>query len=262
MSLNEDRRAVLRSNLAVVRRRIEQACAAAGRSPQELTLIAVTKFFPASDAAILVEEGACDLGESRDQDAAAKVIELAQLTADSATLVTWHFVGQLQTNKARSVASYADVVHSVDRAPLAQALAVGVERAGRPRLPVLIQVSLAHPAATAEGMAAPHSADAAADPSGSRGGVAPAGVEALAERIEALPALSLGGVMAVAPQDRDPDEAFAELAAVAARLRAAHPGATAISAGMSGDLEAAVRHGATHLRIGTALLGRREPTFG
>jgi pyridoxal phosphate enzyme (YggS family) len=247
MSLNEERRAVLRANLAAVRRRIDQACAGAGRSPQELTLIAVTKFFPASDAAILVEEGAGDLGESRDQDAAAKVSELAQLTTRPAR---WHFVGQLQTNKARSVASYADVVHSVDRAPLAEALAAGVERASRPRLPVLIQVNLASPAAVS-------------GPAGaSRGGVTPAEVAALAERIEALPALSLGGVMALAPQDRDPDEAFAELAAVAAQLRVAHPGATAISAGMSGDLEAAVRHGATHLRIGTALLGRREPTFG
>jgi pyridoxal phosphate enzyme (YggS family) len=247
MSGIEDRRAVLRSNLAAVRDRIDRACAAVGRSPQELTLIAVTKFFPASDAAILVEEGVPDLGESRDQDAAAKVLELGQLTSAAAT---WHFVGQLQTNKARSVARYADVVHSVDRAPLAEALAVGVERAGRPPLPVLIQVSLAGPAA------------AAGSASLSRGGVAPAEVATLAERIAALPALSLAGVMAVAPQDRDPDAAFAELAAAAAGLRAAHPGAAAISAGMSGDLEAAVRHGATHLRIGTALLGRRAPTFG
>src|ERR1700743_3363606 len=117
MSRTEGRRADLRANLAVVRARLAQACAGAGGAEEELTLIAVTKFFPASDAAILLESGARDLGESRDQEAAAKVTECAELTTASAT---WHFVGQLQTNKARSVASYADVVHSVDRAPLAE----------------------------------------------------------------------------------------------------------------------------------------------
>jgi pyridoxal phosphate enzyme (YggS family) len=251
MTAAQARREQLESNLASVQARIERACRSAGRPSRELTLIAVTKFFPVADAAMLVEAGVTDLGESRDQDAAGKAVELPTLTSRP---VTWHFVGKLQTNKARSVARYADLVHSVDRDQLVTALADGVRRAGRPPLPVLIQVNLDERA-----LGGPEDT---ADRSRSRGGAAPVDVAALAERIGTESDLRLAGVMAVAPQDRDPDEAFAELARTAAELRLAHPEAKLISAGMSGDLEAAVRHGATHLRIGTALLGRREPTFG
>lgn len=229
------RRTEIAHNLAGVRSRIENACAAAGRPVDEVTLIGVTKFFPVSDAVFLAEAGVPDLGESRDQEASAKAAEFSGLT-DAA--VTWHFIGRLQTNKARSVARYADLVHSVDRAELAHALATGAERAGRV-LPILVQLSL--------------------DGDAGRGGTDD--LLRLADEVAELPALRLAGVMAIAPLDADPEPAFAELARVAGRLRAAHPAARILSAGMSGDLEAAIAHGATHVRVGTALLGRRKQTF-
>ena len=226
----QDRAAELAAALAALEQRLSAACEAAGRSRDEVVLVAVTKTHPASDVAVLRDLGVRDVGENRDQEARAKAREVPG--------VRWHFVGALQTNKARSVASYADVVHSVDRPALVDALSAGAERAGR-RLEVLLQVSL----------------DGDAD----RAGAVPADVPALADHAAQAPGLRLAGVMAVAPLGADPDAAFAELAAVAGRVRAAHPGATAISAGMTGDLEHAVRHGATHVRVGTALLGRRPP---
>ena len=241
MGAPADRLAELRANLAAVRSRIEQGCVAAGRSGDEITLIAVTKFFPASDAALLAELGVTDLGESRDQDASVKSAELAALTG---VAVRWHFIGRLQTNKARSVARYADLVHSVDRQGLADALEDGARRAGRQALDVLVQLSLdAEPGA--EG----------------RGGGAADELLRLADRIAASDILRLAGIMAIAPLGGDPDRAFSRLAEVAERLRANHPAAAIVSAGMSDDLEAALRHGSTHVRIGTALLGRREPQF-
>jgi pyridoxal phosphate enzyme (YggS family) len=219
------------ANLMSVRRRIEAACAAAGRDATDITMIAVTKTFPASDVRLLAELGVPDIGENRDQEAAPKVADCADLA------LTWHFVGQLQTNKARSVATYADVVHSVDRPRLVTALSAAALRAGRtPRC--LVQVAL--------------------DDDSARAGTRPSDVPALAARIAAADALELGGVMAVAPLGADPAAAFAVLAGVAAALRAEHPGATVISAGMSGDLEQAIAHGATHVRVGTALLGGRR----
>jgi pyridoxal phosphate enzyme (YggS family) len=243
MTSPDDRRAELRTNLAAVRARIEQGCAAAGRSGTEITLIAVTKFFPVTDAALLAELGVTDLGENRDQDASVKSDELAALT-DIA--VRWHFIGQLQSNKARSVARYADLVHSVDRQGLADALEDGARRAGRPALDVLVQLSL----------------DADAEPGGTgRGGGAADELMRLADRVAGSDVLRLAGIMAIAPLDGDPDQAFSRLAEVARRLRESHPAARIVSAGMSDDLEAALQHGATHVRIGTALLGRREPQF-
>lgn len=241
MSSPEVRLAELRGNLAAVRSRIDEGCRAAGRSGQEITLIAVTKFFPVTDAVLLAELGVTDLGENRDQDAAAKAAELAELTSIA---VRWHFLGQLQTNKARSVARYADLVHSVDRQPLADALEDGARRAERPALDVLVQLSL-------------DDAEAAAG----RGGGAADELLRLADRIAGSDVLRLAGIMAIAPLGGDPDQAFSRLAEVAQRLRAAHPAAGIVSAGMSDDLEAALRHGATHVRIGTALLGRREQQF-
>jgi PLP dependent protein len=172
-----------------------------------------------------------DLGENRDQDARVKARELPE--------ARWHFIGRLQRNKAGSVASYAAMVHSLDRAELVRALANGVRRAERDRLDVLVQVSL--------------------DGDRERGGALPEDVLTLADAAAETGVLVPRGVMAVAPMGADPDDAFARLAEVAARLRAGHPAADVISAGMSGDLEAAVRNGATHLRIGTALLGGRPP---
>jgi len=234
--MTTDRRAELAANLVEVRRRIADACVAAGRDSDEVTLVAVTKTWPAADVRLLAYLGVTDVGENRDQEARPKHDECADLG------LRWHFVGRLQRNKVRSVAGYADVVHSVDRPELVDALAAAAADR-RDRLTVLVQVSLDVP------------------PGDGRGGVAPDLVPALARRISES-GLRLGGVMAVAPPAEDPDAAFARLADIAAKLRATHPSATVLSAGMSGDLEAAIRHGATHVRIGTALLGRRAPRLG
>jgi PLP dependent protein len=233
------RRAELAANIADFQGRVAAACLAAGRDPEEIRLIAVTKTFPAADVRLLADLGITDVGENRDQEATAK----HALCEDLA--LRWHFVGGLQRNKCRSVARYADVVHSVDRAELVAALssaAVTAERA----LSVLVQVSLS----------------VGQSESGGRHGAAPADVVRLADGVAAAEGLSIGGVMAVAPLGAEPDEAFSRLAQVAATLRAAHPAATAISAGMSGDFASAIRHGATHLRVGTALLGRRSVLVG
>ena len=198
---------------------------------------------------LLYELGQRDFGENRDQEAAPKAAQCADLP------VTWHFVGQLQTNKAASVARYADVIHSVDRLRLIRALGNAARRQER-TLTCLVQVSLEEPTAHASrGGAAqvPTLADA------SRGGAPPPQVPALADAIAGEAGLILGGVMAVAPLGGPAAEAFARLAPAAATVRAVRPAATIISAGMSGDLEEAVAAGATHLRIGTALLGDRRP---
>ncbi|XRQ02825.1 YggS family pyridoxal phosphate-dependent enzyme [Actinomadura welshii] len=232
----EERRAEIAEGIAEVRARVAAACAAAGRDESEITLIAVTKTFPASDVRHLAGLGLTDVGENRDQEARPKAAECADLP------LTWHFVGRLQTNKARAVAGYADVVHSVDRPRLVKALSDAAERAGR-TLRCLVQVSL----------------DEGAPPQGrERSGAAPGDVPALADEIAGAPGLELGGVMAVAPLGADPLPAFTRLAGTAERLRRNHPGASIVSAGMSGDLEQAIACGATHLRVGTALLGGRR----
>jgi pyridoxal phosphate enzyme (YggS family) len=225
------RKGELAANLESVRRRIENACAAVGRDATEITMIAVTKTFPASDVRLLAELGVVDIGENRDQEASPKATACTDLP------LTWHFVGQLQTNKTRSVAAYANVVHSVDRPRLVTALSAAAVRAGRV-LRCLVQVAL--------------------DDDTLRGGARLADVPPLAASITGAEGLELGGVMAVAPLGADPAPAFAVLADVAAAVRAEHPAATVISAGMSGDLEQAIACGATHVRLGTALLGGRR----
>jgi pyridoxal phosphate enzyme (YggS family) len=227
------RRDELAANLADVRARVAAACEAAGRPHGDVTVIAVTKTWPASDAALLRDLGVTDLGENRDAEAAAKAAEVAG--------VRWHFVGQVQTNKARSISRYADVVHAVDRDRLVDALSAGAVQAGR-ELEVLVQVSI--------------------DGDPDRGGAPPDQVPALAGRVAGAAGLRLGGVMAVAPVDLLPSVAFARLADVAAVVRSAHPGATTVSAGMSGDLEEAIAAGATHVRVGSAILGARRPLLG
>ncbi|MFE6495447.1 YggS family pyridoxal phosphate-dependent enzyme [Streptomyces sp. NPDC057748] len=233
-----DRKAQLAANLARVEERIVSACSAAGREREEVTLIVVTKTYPASDVRILHELGVRHVAENRDQDAAPKAAECADLS------LTWHFVGQLQTNKVRSVASYADVVQSVDRVRLVTALSAAAEREGR-ELGCLIQVAL----------------DAESGERGDRGGVAPDGIEELAAAVESAPGLRLGGLMTVAPlagpyagRQR---AAFDRLMEFSSRLRGNHPAANMVSAGMSADLEDAVAAGATHVRVGTAVLGVR-----
>ncbi|UTT67237.1 YggS family pyridoxal phosphate-dependent enzyme [Janibacter sp. CX7] len=230
--MSAERRDELAANLAAVEQRIDAACEAAGRDRGQVHLVVVTKYFPRSDLDLLVELGMRDLGENREQEAAAKL-------ADGGTPVgvRAHFIGQLQSNKAGAVTRWADVVQSVDRPKLVGALARGAEAAGR-EVTALVQVNL----------------DPQAD--GGRGGADPADVPALADAI-ASSSLRLGGLMAVAPLGADPDRAFARLAELSEALRADHPEATWVSAGMSGDLESAVRHGATHLRVGTAILGER-----
>jgi pyridoxal phosphate enzyme (YggS family) len=232
VSNDESRGAELAGNLARVRERIEVACVEAGRDPAEVSLIAVTKFFPASDIELLVELGVLSIGENRDQEASAKLSELTRRQD-----VEVHFIGQLQTNKAGSVVSYADVVQSVDRPKLVAALdrAAGA-RGVRPG--VLVQVSLDEPP--------------------DRGGVEPQGAAALADQVAGCEHLELRGVMAVAPLGADPAAAFARLREVARGIQQVHPEASWISAGMSGDLEAAVAQGATHLRVGSAILGSRQ----
>ncbi|MFW0771617.1 YggS family pyridoxal phosphate-dependent enzyme [Paenarthrobacter nitroguajacolicus] len=234
------RSAELADRLGLVRQRIEAALRAAGRTDPP-KLIVVTKFHPAADVRRLAALGVTDVGENRDQEAASKSVELADVD------VRWHFVGQLQSNKAKSVAKYAASVQSIDRPQLVDALAKAVARekdaTGRSDLDCYIQVSLDD------------------DAGAHRGGAGPSDVEALAGRIESADGLRLSGLMAVAPLGADPEAAFEKLAGISGALRKLHPAATAISAGMSQDLEAAVKFGATHLRIGSDILGSR-PAVG
>jgi pyridoxal phosphate enzyme (YggS family) len=232
------RREALSTGLHRVRERIESACTMEGRSAADVVLIVVTKFFPGSDIELLAELGVTDIGESRDQEASAKIAALPSNVRDRLQV---HFIGQMQSNKAASLVTYVDAVHSIDRDKLVHTLDRAATSAGRD-ISALVQVNL--------------EADSAAR---GRGGIPPEGVPELANSVASAQHLRLRGVMAVAPLSVDPAAAFAQLATVAARLRADHPGATWISAGMSADLEAAVANGATHLRVGSAILGSRPP---
>jgi PLP dependent protein len=226
------RREQLRAALAAVLDRIAAGCASAGRDPAEVTLVVVTKTYPASDVRLLASLGVTDVGENRDQEAGPKRDACADLP------LRWHVIGQVQSNKARHVARYADFVHSVDRLSLVRALGRGARDAGR-ELACLVQVTL--------------------DGDPARGGASVDAVPALARAIADEPGLELHGLMAVAPLGADPEVAFDPLPRLRDRLLQEHPGARLVSAGMSGDLEAALRHGATHLRVGTAVLGARPP---
>lgn len=232
--MSDPRTQQLADRLSAVRERIATACAAAGRPVDDVRLVVVTKYFPAPDVARLAELGVVDIGESRDQEAAAKVADLPAAVRERLRV---HFIGQVQSNKARHIAAYADLVQSVDRAKVLAPLARGALDRGR-TLPVFLQVDLA--------------GDDAA-----RGGARPQELPALAEAAATTDGLQLVGLMAVAPLHADPAEAFERLAALSQRLHQDHPGATLISAGMSGDLEQAVVAGATHLRVGSAILGDR-----
>ncbi|MFD3566804.1 YggS family pyridoxal phosphate-dependent enzyme [Streptomyces sp. NPDC058667] len=237
-----DRTSELAENLARVEERIGAACAAAGRAREEVTLIVVTKTYPASDVRILHGLGVRNVAENRDQDAAPKAAACADLD------LTWHFVGQLQTNKVRSVVGYALGVLPGPRRTRSAAPPGAAEREGR-ELGCLLQVAL----------------DAGSGERGDRGGVAPDGIEELAAAVEAAPGLRLGGLMTVAPlagpyagRQR---AAFDRLMDLSTALRVTRPAANMVSAGMSADLEQAVAAGATHVRVGTAVLGVR-PKLG
>ncbi|MFE0513539.1 YggS family pyridoxal phosphate-dependent enzyme [Streptomyces sp. NPDC058964] len=233
-----DRKGEIAGNLAKVEERIAAACVAAGRKREEVTLIVVTKTYPAGDVRILSELGVRHVAENRDQDAAPKAAACSDLP------LNWHFVGQLQTNKVRSVVGYADFVQSVDRSRLVTALSKEAHRAGR-EVGCLIQVAL----------------DADETGRGERGGVAPGGIEELADLVSGAPGLRLDGLMTVAPLTGEyagrQQAAFERLMDLSTDLRRAHPAANMVSAGMSADLEQAVAAGATHVRVGTAVLGVR-----
>ena len=214
----------LEARLASVTAEVAQAARDAGRNPAEITTIVVTKFHPAALVRELADLGVRDFGESRHQEAQPKIAELADLAA------TWHFIGQVQSKKARQVRSYVDVIHSVDRPSLVDALAGGP-------LDVFIQVNLTD------------------DPA--RGGAQPDDLASLAERVASTEGLKLRGLMAVAPLESEPRREFARVRALSERLRAAHPEASGLSMGMSGDFREAILEGATHLRIGTAITGNR-----
>ncbi len=243
-----DRIAELTAGLAAVRSRLALAAEAAGRPVEEITLLPITKFFPAGDVAILWRLGCRAFGESRDQEAVAKIAEFDRLTGEPPSSVRWHMVGQIQSNKAKHLARWADTVHSVSTPKVAAALdkAVGqaLAKGHRQRpLRVFVQISL--------------------DGDTERGGVDvgdPAAVDQLCAQVAASESLELVGLMGVPPLGADPDTAFAALAAEQRRVRSAHPTATELSAGMSGDLEAAVRHGSTCVRVGAALMGMRPLT--
>jgi pyridoxal phosphate enzyme (YggS family) len=227
-----ERRQQIAAGLAAVQERIAEACASAGRSADEVRLIVVTKFFPPSDVRLLADLGVTDVGENRHQEAEVKAAECADLG------LAWHFIGGLQSNKAAAVARYAHAVHSVDRVKLVEPLVRGAHDRPDP-LDVLIQVSLDPPGST------------------QRFGADPEKIDHLAGRIEESGDLRLRGLMAVAPLGEPPEKAFARLEDVRARFLDAHPRATWLSAGMSADLEAAIAAGATHVRIGSAVLGSR-----
>lgn len=242
MNVAEDpRRRELAANLAAVRERIAAACARAGRDTGEVTLVAVTKTWPASDIIHLAALGVTDFGENRDQEAAPKVADVAQ----RGVTVRWHFVGRLQRNKCKSVVRYADMVHSVDRVRLATTLAEAAGRHRESQLDVLVQASI--------------------DGDPSRGGAVrglsgDADLARVLESVASSDALALRGLMAVAPLAWEPERAYAILADIAAETRDTFPSATLLSAGMSNDAEEAIGYGATHIRLGGALLGNR-PTL-
>lgn len=226
----EPRESGLAERLRAVEESIADAAHEAGRDPGEITTVVVTKFHPVSLIRELAALGVTNFGESRHQEAVAKVAELGDLGA------TWHFVGQLQSKKARQVREYAKVIHAVDR----ESLVASLGGAGRP-VDVFLQVNLTD------------------DPD--RGGAQPPEVTRLASRIESTPGLTLLGLMTVAPLGEDPRRAFETVRRLSEEVRREFPNAAALSMGMSGDFEAAIAEGATHLRIGTAITGNR-PTLG
>ncbi len=233
----DGRRQEISGRLADVRQRIDRACADAGKDAGHVTLVVVTKTWPVSDLRLLYELGARDLGENRLRELEEKAGQLTDLD------IRWHFVGQVQSNKAAKVARYADVVHSVDSERVALKLSGGAHRFDR-TVDCLVQVSL----------------DAAGAGSG-RGGVSHDDVDPVARALDSAGQVRLRGVMGVAPLDEDPGGAYARLLETSRQLTSAYPHAGWVSAGMSDDFEAAIAAGATHVRVGSAVLGAR-PVLG
>jgi pyridoxal phosphate enzyme (YggS family) len=237
----------LADNWAALQERLAVAARAAGRSPEDIELLPITKFFPASDVAILAGLGCRAFGESRDQEARDKIESLSR-DPDWPADVAWHMIGQIQRNKARSIAGWAHTVHSVSTSKVAAALdrgAVDALAEGRrgAAVRVFVQISL--------------------DGDTSRGGVDigdPAAVDELCGQVDAAEGLEFVGLMGIPPLGADPEQAFAALAAEHQRVQAMYPQRLGLSAGMTGDLEEAVKHGSTCVRVGTALMGPRPLT--
>ncbi len=240
-----NRKSELSDALKRLHARVTAAAQAADRNGDEIELLPITKFFPASDVGILFDLGCAAFGESREQEASAKIAELAHLCGHDALAIRWHMVGQIQRNKVRSMVSWAHTVHSVSSARVVSALDRAVSAAlddGRrsDRLRVYLQLSL--------------------DGDVSRGGVdvaEPSAVDELCAQLAACPTLELAGLMGIPPLEWEPEAAFARLQAEHVRVLQLHPDAVGLSAGMSNDLEAAIKHGSTCVRVGTALLGPR-----
>lgn len=232
--------------LAAVQERLGRAAQAAGRDVADIELLPVTKFFPVSDVVVLRRLGCQAFGESRDQEAAQKVEEIRGLPGCDS--IRWHMVGRIQRNKARSVAEWAYAAHSIDNPKVIAALdraAADALRDGRRAEPlrVYLQISL--------------------DGDEARGGVdveATGRIDELCATIDDAHGLLFVGLMAIAPLGADPGAAFARLQEEQQRVQDRYPHRLELSAGMSGDLEAAVKHGSTCVRVGTALLGSRPLT--
>jgi PLP dependent protein len=245
LSSRAERESELADALTALRSRLAAAAKAASRKLDEIELLPITKFFPATDVAILSSLGCHAVGESREQEAAAKADEVAKLLGATSPALQWHMVGQIQRNKARSLASWAHTAHSISSTKVVRALDRAVATAldeGQRRTPlrVYVQISL--------------------DGDVSRGGVDvcdPGAVDEICAQVDGSESLELVGLMGIPPLDWDPDQAFARLEAEHQRVRQAHPHAAGLSAGMSNDLETAIKHGSTCVRVGTALLGRR-----
>jgi pyridoxal phosphate enzyme (YggS family) len=218
------------ANLEKVKEQIKLAAASVNRLSDDITLVAVTKTFPVSDIEILYSLGIRDFGENRDQEASAKV---GLLPKD----VRWHFQGQIQSNKLKSITSWASFIHSVDQLRYAQM--ISDYSAGNEK-PIFMQVSLDKPPQ-------------------SRSGVNPSELLELAGGISALPGIRLQGLMAVAPVNSPAEQAFAELEDIRSDFLSTFPAAKSLSIGMSGDYQIAIKYGATHIRIGSSILGIRSP---
>lgn len=221
------RKEELFSHVNLVRQRMQEAANRAGRAAEEITLIAVTKTYPASDVELLHDLGLQNFAENRDHEGREK---------SAIVPATWHFQGQIQSNKISSIASWANVVHSLDNPRHVRLIATAVPESKT--LSVFIQVCL--------------------DPAPGRGGMLPEGLSPLAELVLSEPSLRLEGLMAVAPLGEHPERAFSRLARIHSVFRQQFPLAASLSAGMSGDFEVAIEHGATHVRIGSSILGSRS----
>ena len=227
----------LKDRLESIHQRIDSAAKAASRSSDEIELVVVTKNHGFELALELLSLGENQFGENRDQEASAKAQQVAQALNPGQLAPTWHFVGQLQTNKVKSMLTYSSVLHSLDRLSLLNELAKQLAKTPERALDVFIELNLTDDQ--------------------NRGGIEPKNLAEFTEQVLAVPQLRLLGVMGVAGLDVDPAVDFDRILASSQQVQTLSSSAKFISAGMSGDFEQAIGYGATHLRIGTAITGKR-----